>query len=417
MFNKLIIFLILLVPILNGQDNVDGRISISSFSNYSEGFSERSALRLKQRFSLDVRNIADSKFSFTSYINSDYRQYLRNDENLTSRHLNIYALALCYDINNKSSLIIGRKINPVLSNIGAIDGLQYNRNWEKYSGGIILGSRPDFNDYGYNNKLLEAGIYGSRSSIDKSNQISLALTQQMNGKSIDRRSLYFSHQNKVSDKFRYYLNGEFDLYKKIDSVVSSSFRLTGLYISTTYRPNKALSFSSSYNSRKNIIYYETFKSYAEQLFNDETRHGIRTRINWKISRYIYFGLNSGYRFKKGDDRSSYNYSGSISHSKLPLLNVMSRLTVSYLRSNYLEGEIVDFYISKNLFSGFLAVSSNYKNIDYNYTQSNSNHKQQLLSGDLTWQLKSKLSFTLSYYGSIEDEMDYNQIYFVVTQRF
>ena len=408
---------VLLICLLHGQDNIDGRISVSSYANYSERFSDRTALRLRQRFSLEARNIADSKLTFTSYFNTSYRQYLRNNETLNSRYLRVYDIAFRYDHNKTTSIIVGRKINPTLSNIGVIDGIQINKSWENISGGLILGSRPDFNDFGYNKKLFEAGIYGSYSSTDRSKQTSIALTQQMNGKSIDRRSIYFTQQNRISKKLRYYINSEFDLYEKINNIAKTTLKLTGLYISTTYKPVKTLSISTSYNSRKNIIYYETFKSYAEQLYNDETRHGIRMRINWKAKKYIYFGINSGYRYKNGDNRSSYNYSGSISHSRLPLLRISSRITVSYLTSNYLDGKIMNLYISKNLFNGYIAASSSYKYVDYQYRSNESTLIQHLFSGDLTWQLKSKLSFTMSYNGSFEDELDYNQIYFSISQRF
>ena len=323
MISKFKLSFIILTSILGAQDNIDGRITVSTFANYSENLSDRTSLRLKQRFSLEARDIADSKLSFTSYFNTSYRQNVRNDETIESRYLRVYDLAFRYDLNKSTSLIAGRKINPTLSNIGVIDGIQINKSWDKFSGGLILGSRPDFADFGYNSNLFEAGIYGSHSSIDKSKRTSFALTQQMNGKSIDRRSLYFTQQNKISDKLRYYVNGEFDLYEKINDIAKTSLKLTGLYISTTYKPSRTLSVSTSYNSRKNIIYYETFKSYAEQLYNDETRHGIRMRVNWKAKKYVYLNLNSGYRFRNGDKQSSYNYSGSLSHSQLPFFLFLS----------------------------------------------------------------------------------------------
>lgn len=141
------------------------------------------------------------------------------------------------------------------------------------------------------------------------------------------------------------------------------------------------------------------------------------RINWKAKKYVYLNLKGGYRFRNGDKQSSYNYSGSLSHSQLPILRGLSRITLSYLTSNYLEGKIMDFYISKTLLKGFITVSSSYKYVDYQYINSEATLTQHLISGDLTWQLKSKLAFTVSYNGSFENEMDYNQIYFSISQRF
>ena len=403
--------------LLYSQEEIRGRISISSFANYSDGFANRNSLRLKQRLSFNANNLADSKLSFSGYINGDFRQNLKDDNYLNSHYFRIYDLALKYDVNKTTSFAFGRKINPRLSNLGVIDGLQFNKSWENISSGFILGSRPDFSDFGLNLKLFEAGAYIGYDSNNKNQQTTLAVTQQMNGNSIDRRNLYFTHHNRISNKIRYYFSSDIDLYKKLDGVSKISFRLTGLYASLTYRPIKTLALSTSYNSRKNIIYYETFKTYAEQLYDDETRRGLKIRINWKPIRYMYLGVNTGYRLKGGDDRSSYNYSVYLGHSNIPKLHLLTRVTISKITSNYLEGNIYDIYLSKSIFKNFMTVSASYKYIDYYYLNNESSLIQKQVSGDISWQLKNKMSFTLSYIGNFEETFNNNQVYFIISQRF
>ena len=399
--NKYIfISLLFLIELSFSQDNIDGRISLSSFANYT-----------------DATNLASSKFSLTGYINADYRQYLEDDNYLNLKYFRVYDLALKYEFNKTTSFIFGRKINLRLSNIGVIDGLQFNKSWENISSGFILGSRPDFSDFGLNLKLFEAGIYLSYDSKINSHQTTLAFTQQMNGRSIDRRNLYITHHNKLSDKIRYYFSSDVDLYERLDGVSKFSFRLIGMYASLTYRPIKAISLSTSYNSRNNIIYYETYKTFAEQLYDDETRRGFKMRLNWKPIKYMYLGVNTGYRLKNGDDRSSYNYSAHLGHSNIPKLRLLTRVTVSKITSNYLDGNIFDIYLSKNLFKNFITVSSSYKYIDYYYLSNETSLIQTQVSGDISWQLKSRLSFTFSYIGTFEETFDYNQIYLVVSRRF
>jgi len=410
-FTMLLVF----CGILFGQENFSGRLSLSSFANYADGLSDRNSLRLKPRLSFKAENISDTKLILTGYLNADYRQYEKNNKSSTSKYLRIYDLALSYKYNDNTSITLGRKINPKISSIGVVDGLQFDKTWNKFSAGTVIGSRPDIVDFGLNTKLFESGFY--LGYAQNNHQSSVALIQQMNGKSVDRRSLYLTHFNRLSDKFRYYFNTDIDLYKNINGEPSSIFRLTGLYLSATYRPMKKISFTSSYNSRKNIIYYETFKTYAEQLYDDETRKGLKFRINWRPLRLIYLGTNMGYRFKNSDDRSSFNYNYYLGHSNIPKLKISTRFTASQITSNYLDGNIFDIYLSKPLFNNRINLSSNFKYMKYDYINSGNSLIQRQFTGDISWQLKSKMSFTLSYLGSFEQSVDYNQIYLVVSQRF
>lgn len=412
---RAIAHLLIVFSLLLGQDNVSGRLSLSLFTNYNDGFSERNSLRLKPRLSFNAENISNKKLTLTGYISADYRQYDKDNETNTSKYLRIYDLALSYKYDDNTSITLGRKINPKISSIGVIDGLQFDKTWNKFSSGLVVGSRPDMADFGFNHKLFESGLYLGYSQ--NNNQSTIAIIQQMNGKSVDRRSLYLTHFNRLSDKFRYYLNSDIDLYKKINGESSSIFRITGLHLSATYRPVRKISFTASYNSRKNLIYYEAFKTYAEQLYDDETRKGMKFRVNWKPWRYIYLGTNMGYRFRNSDDHSSYNYSYYLGHSNIPKLKMSARFTASQITSNYLDGNIFDLYLSKPLFKNRLNLSSNLKYIEYDYINSGITLIQKQFNGDVSWQLKSKISFTLSYLGSFEQSIDYNQLYLIISQRF
>jgi len=411
--NNILTFFILLNIIL-AQDNISGRMSLSTFANFSEGFSNSEAVRIRPRLSFQADNLRQSKFSLSGYLNADYRRY--TDENKTnSNRVRVYDLAAKYELNESINLTFGRKINQKISNLGVIDGFQIDKSWEKLSGGLIIGSRPDMEDFGINLNLFEAGMYFGYS--DNNHSSTIALTQQMNGRAVDRRSLYFSHHNRISNKFRYYFNSDIDLYKKIDGVAENTFRLTGLYVSATYRPTKKLSLTTAYNSRRNIIYYETFKTYAEQLYDDETRKGLKFRFNWKPIKFMYLGANTGYRFKSSDNRNSYNYSVYLGHSKIPVFKMLTRFTGSKVVSNYLDGTIYDLYLSKPLFNNYVTLSTNLKFIDYYYINSGTSLKQKQISSDISWQLKSKMSFTLSYIGNFEGPTNYSQLYFIISQRF
>ena len=70
-----------------------------------------------------------------------------------------------------------------------------------------------------------------------------------------------------------------------------------------------ISFSLSYDARKNVIYYETFKSTVDSIFENETRQGIRFGTNIRPFNNLFIGLNGGYRFLKKDIKPSRNFNG------------------------------------------------------------------------------------------------------------
>ena len=139
-----------------------GKLSLSSYSNISSSGDD--TYRFRYTFSSKAKNIAESKFSAETYISFTHKL---NHWDLVQENLNnalkIYNLALKYDFNETTSLWAGRKINPRIANVGAIDGLQFEYGFKNMYVGIVGGSRPDFQDYGYNFDLFEYGAYFGQS--------------------------------------------------------------------------------------------------------------------------------------------------------------------------------------------------------------------------------------------------------------
>ena len=262
-------------------EEIRGRISVSSYNLYSSIRDNR--YRIASRFSLNVNHIKNSKFSFSSYF--AYRQNFIPNEGSSTREtifFNAYDLALRYDITPTLVLVLGRKINQKMSSIGAIDGLQIEKQFGKNYIGAIIGSRPDFIDYNFNPKLFQYGaFYGrlsnSRNFVSKS---TLGFIEQRNEGAIDRRFLYFQHSSMIVKKLNLFTSFEVDLYSKIDDEVNNDFNLTNLYASAKFRFSRKFDVMVSYDTRKRIIYYETFQTQLEQLLdNDIARQGIKDSTN------------------------------------------------------------------------------------------------------------------------------------------
>ncbi len=119
---------------------------------------QRHTEKLQYTFSLNARNIGGSGLSAESYVIFVHK--INEWDKVKSdifNGLKIYNLSLAYDIGNHSRVIAGRKINPKFSNMGAVDGLQYELKIKSFTAGVIAGFRPDFANYGFNSDLFEYG--------------------------------------------------------------------------------------------------------------------------------------------------------------------------------------------------------------------------------------------------------------------
>ena len=111
-----------------------------------------------------------------------------------------------------------------------------------------------------------------------------------------------------------------DLYELRNGIPKDTLNLTSLYLSLRYRLSRRLSVSTSYDARKNVIYYETFKSYLDQLLTDVLRKGYQFRINYNPVNFINTGVSGSYRSEKNDPHTSYNANGFLTFNQVPLLS-------------------------------------------------------------------------------------------------
>ncbi len=374
---------------------------------------------------MNALNIANSKFSIESYISFRHKQ--GDWETVKSdlfNALKIYNLALVYDPDKTTRISIGRRINPKLANIGASDGLQFEKSFKGFSFGALAGYRPDYTDYGFNSKLLQFGGYMALSSKkqDAFSESSVAFMQQMNGSNIDRRFLYFQHSNSFIRNLYFIGTFEVDLYQlKFDSLGNetrrNNFDPTGLYLSLRYRFSNRLSISASYDARKNVVYYETYKTFIDRILETEMRQGFRFYANYRITNNLTFGVQGGYRYLKADPHPSKNIYGYLTYSQIPGVNVSVTLTGTWLESSYMNGPIYGATVSRDLFNGKLTTSIGYQYVDYRLPESSQDIRQNIGEINLYWQFARKMSFGINYEGTFEQQNKYSMLYLQIRKRF
>ncbi len=407
------------------KQQVTGRLSVSSYSNFSS-VSDLSQ-RMRYTFSMNAMNISNSKLSAETYISFVHKMGEWSEVKADIFNgLKIYNLALNYKINKNNQLWVGRKINPRLSNAGAIDGLQYETKIKTFSAGVFAGTRPDYMNYSFNGNLLQYGGYLGHDYAAKnggSMQSSLAFVEQKNNGNTDRRFTYLQHANSLLPKLYFFGSVEFDLFNKKMNVQDSSLtqdnspNLSNVYLSLRYKMLKQLSVSLSYSARQNIIYYETYKSIVDQLLDEATMQGYMFQVNYRPLRNFSFGVNAGYRFSNNDPRPTKNLYSYVTYSAVPWLNASATLSATILETGYMNGNIYSLGLSRDLVPGKVYGGLNYRYVKYTFISNETPLGQNMAEINLTWRIIKKLSCSFNYEGTFEKDRHFDRIYINLTQRF
>jgi hypothetical protein len=401
------------------KEQISGRVSVSSYADLSDA-ETRDNFKMRYILSLSAANISDSKLSFESYIAFSHRSNEWSEiKNNIYNGLKIYNLSVNYTFSEDTRLWFGRRINPRVSSIGAIDGLQAEHKLNNFTLGAIAGSRPDWTDYSFNFKLFQAGVYASHEYANSNMNMmnTIAIVDQENNWNTDRRFIYLQHTNRLLKKLYIFGSGEIDLYKKVNGIQENTFNLTNLYLRLRYRVMRNLSFSLSYSARNNVILYETYKSFIERLLETETLQGFVASVNVKPVRNINVGLRAGYRDRGGDIRPSKNLYGYVNFARLPVWDLSATATAIFLETSYLRSKVFGLRLSRDLIPGKLFGSLGYRNINYDYLNQDYAIAQNCIEFNLNLKTIWKIYASLNYESTFDKDLSYYRVYVNLTKRF
>ncbi len=350
------------------KDPIEGSVSIASYISASsaEDFNARNVARIR----LSAREINDSRFSVSSYM--IYRQNLESSEDTIYQSaglFNIYNLFLQYDKENDYAIGVGRKINRRVASLGMIDGLHVEKKLGNLHFGGIAGFRPDPRSNDFNTGLPQFGGYLG-ASIDRNKTkitATVGLLEQRNAGAVDRRYLYAQGSANLGFGFNLFSSAELDLYTLNSDMSQAGQRLTNLHISTNYRLNKYVRIALSYDTRRQIIFYETFQTYLERLIADnEARQGIRARVTVKPFKGITVGLAYGKRYQNSMDNASNNYNAFAAIRNTPLIGGVLSGNLNVNQSSYLNSISTSVRHSRYFFKNKVSVSNYLRSVVYTY---------------------------------------------------
>lgn len=401
------------------KQKIRGRLSAASYSSF---YGSETTHRMRYAFTMQGNNIGNSRFSTDNYITFRHTigEWGAVKDNFNDA-FKIYSLSVKYDLDKRSSITLGRKINQRISSMGAIDGLQIEKGFHNnFMVGVIAGSRPDYLDYGVNLKLLQGGVYvGYNSDKDqKFQQNTLAIIEQRNHAKPDRRFVYFQHTDNILKDLNVFGSLEIDLYQNIHEEISHKAKLTNLYLSLRYKVSKKISVSASYDNRNNIIYYESYKSYIDQLIDDETRQGLRFNLNYRIFKTITWGVNASWRFQKSEANTSKNLNSYLNFGKIPGIKASASITANLLQTNYLDSKIFGVRLSKEIIAGKLNADIYYRMVNYQYKNYEFSIQQNIAGIDVALNLMRKLAFHVYYEGTFDSKANtFHRLNTKIIQRF
>jgi hypothetical protein len=383
---------------LTYKERINARFSVASYSNFSD-FGNMHRTRYGLNFT--GQHLGGSKFSLDSYI--IFRQTLGAqgaEPAPFADALKIYGLSLKYDLNSGTSLMLGRRINPRMSSVGAMDGIQAEKIFGRMMVGAIVGSRPNFTDYAIDFSLMQMGGFIGWNSKpgQRMHQSTIGFLEQMNHFRTDRRFVYFQHSSQPVKPLTLFGSLEADFFEQIRDVKNNNIRLTNIFASARLKVTKKLQIQASFDSRRNIIYYESYKNFIDQYIDDETRQGLRLGFNYNPFRFVTLGVNSSWRFQQSGANATTNYNGYLNLAKIGSLKIRTSLTANLLETGYLKSKIFGARLSHQLIRNKLDAEAYYRRIQYQFINSGKATDQNVFGASLSVNVVKSLNVFLFYEG-------------------
>jgi hypothetical protein len=120
--------------------------------------------------------------------------------------------------------------------------------------------------------------------------------------------------------------------------------------------------------------------------------------------------NAGTRFMKTDPRPTNTYNGTASYSNLPGIKAMLSLSANLMQTSYLDGVVYGARLSKDFIQGKISTMLNYRYVNFQYANINSNLRQHIGEIDVTYQFSKRMYMSVNFESTFQESEKYNRIY-------
>lgn len=405
-------------PTITKPDPINGRVSLANYTTLGNGDVNS---RTMARLSLNADKIGGSNFSFRTYAHYRQNNLSRESETTVDRRLNVYQLALDYDVSEIFRITAGRFIAQKMPSVGAIDGLLLDKSWNKFYVGAIAGFRPDPSTYKLNFNLLQfgafAGVYHTKS---RSSFTNLGFINQSNSGITDRRYLFLQHSSSIGSKLNLFASSEIDTYQT-DSLGTAQpgGQLTSVFMSANFRATKRITLSASFDSRRNQILYQSF---ADQLNNllayNPKRNGIRFGFDVRASTNIRTGIYVAVRTQSNQQNEYYMGNFYFNVSNFPWIGGSLNNSISYNTNSTFNYASLNVRYNRNLFKEAFSLSPYYRLLRHTYANiTDYVAYQQYFGLDTQYYITRNLSLGVMYEYSLQKDQQFNRFNVNLIQRF
>ncbi len=396
-----------------------GTLSSNSYAGFTNATNGSTTQRYSHTLSINAESISGTPFYFSTYSNLSYLP-----ADLPGMKANIFNNWKIYDISasykeRDYDLSFGRHINYYISNIGPVDGFQGEKQLGNFWLGGVIGSRPDFYNMSFNIRFFEVGAYLDRTDTLASGvmQNTAALFQQTNDLRTDRRFFYFQHNSTMSQDLSFFASAEVDLFKLQNNLPANHVSLTSLFLSSQYSPTNSLMFNLSYDARRNVVYYQTFASTFDSLFQNQIRQGFRLWMNWRPLSVLILTLNGGYSYQKGDPVPSRNLIATLTEPDIPLVDLSASISCNKIIGSYLNGTMYGINLTKYIPFSSSSLSLGYQRVNYSFGNSATALLQNVGTVQASMRVLGELFLNLYYEGIFSQQTTYGTLVGGFTLRF
>ena len=165
----------------------------------------------------------------------------------------------------------------------------------------------------------------------------------------------------------------------------------------------------TFDQRRNVYYYETFKNRIDSLLEKEMRQGLRFRFNYRPIKYLTWGGNAGYRLQTPTSQASTNAVSYLTYSKIPFIDASITLTGTTLKTANVSGYIYGGSLSKDFFDGNLSAEIEYRK-DLIFTQ-------DIADLSVFWRINKSLMLSTDLEATFEQGNMVSRVFINLSKRF
>ena len=165
----------------------------------------------------------------------------------------------------------------------------------------------------------------------------------------------------------------------------------------------------TYDARKNVYYYQTYKNRIDSLLEKETRQGLRFRFNYRPFKYFSWGGNAGYRLHSPYSTESLNAISYLTYSNLPWIKSSLTLTGTALKTANITGFIYGASMSRDFLDGKLAAEIEYRKAII--------FAQDIAELSLFWRISKNLMLSTDFEVTVESDNMLSRVFINLSKRF